>query len=280
MITIAISLGFLGLCFGSFINALVWRTRQQALKNQKSKIKKQKEFSILTGRSQCPNCHHQLAAKDLIPIVSWLLLKGRCRYCKKPISKQYPLVEILTAAVFTASYLYWPVDLQVQGQWLLLVIWLAASIGLISLAVYDWHWMLLPNGILYPTFFVALAGRLIYIFIFSPDPAHSSWLLALSLLIAAGLFWIIYELSRGKAIGFGDVRLGLVTGTLLATPINSFLMIFAASILGTLFALPGLISRRRMMTSRIPYGPFLIAATFLVVLFGQPIIDWYERLLT
>src|SRR5688572_6912246 len=78
----------LGLAFGSFVNALVWRLREG------------KDF--IHGRSECPECHHRLAAADLIPVVSWLFLRGNCRYCKKSISPHYPLIEVLTAALFVA----------------------------------------------------------------------------------------------------------------------------------------------------------------------------------
>lgn len=267
----------LGLCFGSFVNALVWRTRQQA-KSQKLKAESSKQFSILAGRSQCVNCGHQLAAIDLIPVISWLFLRGRCRYCQKPISLQYPIVEILLGFVFVASYYFWPVALS-GGQWVLFVTWLAVSVGLLALAVYDIRWMLLPNKILYPTFLVAAVGRLAYILFFSHNIAHSFWLLTLSLLVAGGIFWLIYEFSRGKAIGFGDVRLGAVTGTVVADPFLSLQMIFIASVLGTVVILPGLLSRHKTLTTKIPYGPFLIMATFIVLLFGASFSGWYQNLI-
>src|SRR3989344_8576881 len=129
-----IALFSLGLILGSFVNALVWRTY--------------KKKAILKGRSQCVHCGHQLAPADLVPVLSWLVLGSRCRYCKKNISVQYPLVELGTAAVFAMSYVLWPVDL-VGGQWVLFTTWLAVSVGLLALAVYDLRFMLLPNKILY-----------------------------------------------------------------------------------------------------------------------------------
>lgn len=254
----------LGLCFGSFVNALVWRVH--------------KKKDIVRERSQCVHCGHQLPAKDLVPILSWLALRGKCRYCQKPISPQYPIVEISLGVVFALSYYFWPVALQ-GGEWVLFVTWLSTSVGLLTLAVYDLRWMLLPNNILYPTFLVAICGRLAYILFFSHDIAHSSWLLALSILVAGGIFWLIYELSRGKAIGFGDVRLGLISGTVLADPLLSLQMIFVASVLGTIAILPGLLKGRKTLTSKVPYGPFLILATFIVLLFGASFSGWYQNLI-
>ena len=95
-----------GLCLGSFVNALVWRLREQERQLEKKKPNKKYlvELSIAKGRSMCPDCHHTLASKDLIPVLSWLSVGGKCRYCRKSISTQYPLVELATAALFVLSY--------------------------------------------------------------------------------------------------------------------------------------------------------------------------------
>jgi prepilin signal peptidase PulO-like enzyme (type II secretory pathway) len=260
----------LGLCLGSFVNALVWRIRQQETKSKDPKL------SVISGRSMCPNCRHELSTLDLLPVFSWLALGGRCRYCKKPIAWQYPIVEAVMSGVFVASYYFWPGGVAGVGQWTLFVSWLAASVGLMALLLYDLRYMLLPSRILYPTLVLATAGRLFYILSYSSDIAYSFELLGLSLLVASGVFAVLFYISRGRWIGFGDVRLGLITGTLLATPAKSFLMIFLASLLGTAVALPAVASGRSKMSSRIPYGPFLIAATAITLLFGQSFINWYR----
>ncbi len=271
MLTISLILAVLGLALGSFVNALVWRLH----KNQKGKGN---GLSVINGRSVCPNCRHVLVWYDLIPLVSWLALGGKCRYCRKPISVQYPLVELAGGLVFVGSYIWWPQTVHQNGQWLILSSWLVAFVGLLALAVYDLRWMLLPNKILYPALAVAVAGRAAYIAAFAPRKWHALALWAGSVIIASGIFWILYVTSKGKWIGYGDVRLGLVTGTLLADPYVAVLMIFLASLSGSLAALPDLIKHRKSLASRLPYGPFLIAATAVCVVFGQPIIDWYKRL--
>jgi prepilin signal peptidase PulO-like enzyme (type II secretory pathway) len=241
-------LAILGLCLGSFVNALVWR-----IKNKRDWVRE---------RSECVHCHHELAAKDLIPVLSWLMLKGYCRYCKEPISWQYPVTEVAMAIVFVTSYIFWPVDFTSSGQWLLLATWLAVSVGLMALLVYDFRWMILPNKILYPTFFVALAGRLAYILLFASDKLTSLWHLVM--------------VSQGKWIGYGDVRLGLATGTVLGSPSKSLLMIFLASLLGTVFVLPLIYTGKKTIVTKIPYGPFLITATWIALLFGWQIVSWYK----
>ncbi|MEX0881442.1 MAG: prepilin peptidase [Candidatus Saccharimonadales bacterium] len=281
-------LAVLGLSAGSFISAVVWRVRQQELRAEGREPRAKKttnyqlpttNYSVLHGRSVCPHCRHELAPSDLIPLFSWLLLRGHCRYCGQPISWQYPAIELATAAVFLISYAFWPGGVYGIGDWVFLIAWLATSVGLMALLIYDLKWMLLPNKVLYPTLFVAVAGRLIYLISFEPDKAQAAVAWALSVAVASGLFWLIFVASAGKWIGYGDVRLGLITGTILTDPLLSLLMIFVASVLGTLVALPALATGRKRFGSHIPYGPFLILATGVVLLFGQTPIDWYRRLL-
>jgi leader peptidase (prepilin peptidase)/N-methyltransferase len=274
---IAFILFVLGLAWGSFVNALVWRLHEQA-KSSKPKAQSQK-LSILNGRSICPNCRHTLTWYDLVPVFSWLALRGKCRYCKKPISAQYPIVELIAGLIFAGSYLLWPSTVHLNGQWLLFGIWLAASVGLLALAVYDLRWMMLPNRIIYPTLAVAMAGRIGYIAAFEQRPLHAILLWAGSIAVASGVFLALFEISKGKWIGYGDVRLGLITGTLLADPAKSLAMIFIASLIGSLIVLPSLAAGKRSLASRLPYGPFLIASTSIMVVFGDSLLNWYKSLI-
>ncbi|HUC95914.1 MAG TPA: prepilin peptidase, partial [Candidatus Saccharimonadia bacterium] len=141
-----------GLIFGSFINAFVWRINVKTKKINKNKV----ELSILKGRSMCPDCRHQLSALDLIPLLSWVGLRGKCRYCKKPISYQYPLVELLTALLFLLSYIYWPYKLDFLG-YSLFAIWLIIILYFVSLAIYDIKYKLLPNIMVYVANYLILA---------------------------------------------------------------------------------------------------------------------------
>jgi prepilin signal peptidase PulO-like enzyme (type II secretory pathway) len=265
---IVIYLFILGACLGSFVNALVWRTRQRQTKKSGP--------SILNGRSMCPNCKHQLAARDLVPVLSWLWLRGKCRYCRRPIEDK-PWVELAAAAIFSLSYIYWPQPLH-GGQIVLFVTWLAASVGLLALFVYDLKWMLLPSTILYPTFFIAAAGQLVYLIGYQPDKPRAAVQWVLSVAVAGGIFGLLFYGSKGRWIGFGDVRLGLITGTLLWSPSKSFLMIFIASLLGLAAIIPLIALGKRQLSAKIPYGPFLISAASICLLFGTSLIDWYKNL--
>lgn len=267
---IIVVLVVLGLCFGSFINALVWRIHKQS--KAKSK-KKASEYSISKGRSQCVHCGHVLAAKDLLPVISWLSLRGKCRYCSKKISWQYPLVEALTAALFVASYIWWPTSLESGLQIASFVTWLVALVGLVALCVYDLRWMILPNRIVFPM--GALAAFSAVLTIVDKGTKQSVVEVVSSVLIGGGLFYLLFQISKGKWIGGGDVKLGFVLGALIALPAQAALMLFIASMLGTIVSLPMVINKKLTPSTRVPFGPFLIAATIIVKLFGASILDWY-----
>jgi prepilin signal peptidase PulO-like enzyme (type II secretory pathway) len=260
----------LGLCFGSFVNALVWRVHEQAKRGKKAR-----ELSILHGRSMCPDCRHELRARDLIPVFSWLFLRGKCRYCSKPISWQYPLVEAGTSGLFLISYLCWPAAFT-GPQIALFGLWLAILVGLMALTVYDLRWMLLPNRIIHPVMALATIQAVIRV----ADAAQPWQALVnelLAVIIGGGIFYLLYQLSNGKWIGGGDVRLGWLLGLTAATPARSVLFIFLGALGGSLISLPLLASHKLKRGSVIPFGPFLILGAIIVQLFGGDILDWYRH---
>lgn len=272
---LSLILAALGLCLGSFVNALVWRLHEQSLtKDSKARAR----LSITTGRSMCVHCRHELAWYDLLPLVSWLYLRGKCRYCGQKISWQYPLVELAGALIFAVSYIFWPASLDPTGNLVLFITWLVCAVGLLALAIYDLKWMLLPSKIIYPTFLAALVGQLVYVIGFAPHKLNFilTWLGAMA--VASGVFWLLFMVSGGKWIGYGDVRLGLITGTLVHTPAKSSLMIFLASLLGSAVAIPLLSNGKKTLTAKLPFGPFLISSTLICVLAGDNLINWYENL--
>lgn len=282
-------LGVLGVMFGSFVNALVWRLHEaEEIESKIAKVKKKggapkkvkalnaqlQSRSILKGRSMCPSCEHALTAADLVPVFSWLSLRGRCRYCRAPISWQYPLVELITAGLFAASYAWWPLAFNSYGI-ISFVVWLVVLVGFMALLVYDIRWMTLPNKIVYPLVALTAAVALLHAFAYNGGwRALADY--ALSTLIASGMFWGLYELSKGEWIGGGDVKLGLVIGLTVGKPLEACLVLFFASCIGTLMVVPGMLTKKLQAKSHIPFGPFLIIATIIVKLFGASIISWYK----
>ncbi len=282
MVTIAICLS--GLVFGSFVNAFVWRLRQQDLRSQvkktdkkrQSQVKTSREMSILHGRSMCPECRHTLAPRDLIPVFSWLSLRGKCRYCKKPISWQYPTVELTTALLFAVSYMVWPLELDAFG-WVNLVVWLIFIVFFVALAVYDFRWSELPDVVVFPL--IGLASVLAVSNAVWQHDISLVWLPALSGAIFFGLFWVIYQVSNGEWIGGGDVKLAAVLGLLAGTPFRALLVLFLASLIGTIMSLPIVIRGKNAKGVHIPFGPALLLAMVIVQLFGASVVTWYQGIL-
>jgi prepilin signal peptidase PulO-like enzyme (type II secretory pathway) len=136
--------------------------------------------------------------------------------------------------------------------------------------------MLLPNRIVFPLTAVAALGVLLDVTLFNGG-LHVLFMALASLAVAGGIFYVLFQLSAGKWIGGGDVKLGFVLGLLLNGPSEAFLMLFFASILGLLFSLPLVVIKKSKLSSRIPFGPFLIVATIIVKLFGTGIISWYTH---
>ncbi len=261
----------LGLCFGSFVSASVWRFHEQSRKKKLSAEQKRR-LSILRGRSMCVHCRHALAWYDLLPLVSWLSLRGKCRYCHNPIDDN-PLVELLTGLLFVLSYVAWPYTFGGVGTGLF-ICWLVTLVGFVFLMVYDLRWMLLPNPVVFGL--MGVAGVQVLLRMIAIGDARAVLLDALAGVLAiAGPFYLLFQASRGRWIGGGDVRLGVVIGLLVGGPLSSIMVLFLASVFGTLYALPMMARRAIRPTSRIPFGPFLLAATIVVFLYGSRIGDWY-----
>lgn len=262
-------IALLGLCAGSFVNALVWR-----IKAQEESSKPNPGLSILYGRSMCPHCRHTLGFWDLIPVLSWVTLKGECRHCHKPISWQYPLVELVTAGLFIASFAYWSQGFEARGI-LFLAAWLITLTGLIVLAVYDLKWMLLPNRIVFPLIGLTAAITAIDVVAFGGG-IDAVMRAILGLAFCGGIFYLLFQISSGRWIGGGDVKLGFLLGLIVGGPLNALLVIFSASLIGTIVSLPIMSLKKQNLKMRLPFGPFLIVAAIVSYLFGADLISWYK----
>lgn len=244
-----------GLVIGSFLNALIYRLYHG--------------YSM-RGFSFCPHCRHQLGPLDLIPVVSFVYLKARCRYCKKKISWQYPLVELTTAIVFTllASQLFildpsqsfWP---QIIGQGLCLAV---ASL-LIAIFVFDWKYYLIPDG-----FVVAGAVAALLYRIFSPGQSFVDGLLGA--VILAGFFGGLYLVSHGRWIGLGDAKLGIFLGLFLGWKM-SLVMLMLAYVSGALVGVSLILMRKKTLQGILPFGTFLTFAALIALIWGDQILKWY-----
>jgi prepilin signal peptidase PulO-like enzyme (type II secretory pathway) len=262
MVEIAVFLGAVGAAMGSFVDALTWR-----LHNKKD---------FVTDRSECEHCHHKLAALDLIPIFSWLALGGKCRYCRKPITPMVLVSELLLAALFVVSYLCWPEGF---GSWqaiTLFCLWLVYLVMLTALFVYDLRWFLLPDVIVVPLIVLGLADAGLQTWLAGATLADYASHVVLGVIAMAGVYWALYMVSKGKWVGFGDVKLAVFMGAVLGWQ-KTLLVLMLANVIGLLVVLPGLLTHKLNAKSRVPFGPFMIVAFVIVGLFGDAIINWYIR---
>lgn len=251
----------LGLAFGSFINAWVWRTHAG--------------LSVAKGRSRCPGCKHQLAWYDLVPVLSFALLRGRCRYCRKPISMQYPLVEAGTAGLF--GLIYWQLSgsLGTPLAWANFAILLAVSVLLAATFVYDARYMLIPEKFVLPAIALGLLGLGLRGF-------GVGWDTLLPQLIGLGAVVLVYTalwyFSRGQWLGAGDIRLVAIMGLFLQ-PKQLVVALFASYLLGALYGAVVLAKSEKKRGIKVAFGPFLILGFYAGLFWGNSIANWYMSLL-
>jgi leader peptidase (prepilin peptidase) / N-methyltransferase len=252
LITVAV---VLGLTFGSFLNVCIVRLPSHQ--------------SIVTPASHCLCCDAPIRARDNVPVISWLWLRGRCRACNGKISLQYPLVELSTTALFVACVLH------TGATWQTLVDAVACFL-LLGLAVMDWQTMLLPDAFTLPGIAVAFLLR-----VFAPGNQHRSYA-AMRVLgdaaIAAALLlmvWTLYRLVRRReGLGLGDVKLLAMIAAFLGLAVTLFAF-FVGVLAAALFAVVLLVRRKARGSDRIPFGSFLAAAGIAAIFIGRPAIAWY-----
>ncbi len=254
MILSSVFIFLFGLVSGSFLNAVIWRMYFRT--------------PVWQGRSMCPACLHTLSWQDLIPVISFFLLRARCRYCAKQISWQYPIVELVTGALFLLIF-----NFSVQSGFELFYLWFVAA-SLIVIFVYDLRHYVIPDKVVYPAIILAFLWDLIRnlkldISNFEPllNPIGAA-------ILASAFFFAIYACSKGKWMGFGDVKLALLMGLVLGFP-RIIVAIFVAFVVGAAFSLFLIFFRKKQWKSEVPFAPFLVLGTFLALFFGAPIVNWY-----
>jgi len=286
---IYLALALAGVCLGSFSGATVWRLRAQQLQYDKeakepydhkeyAHLKKLLGKKTLDDRSKCLHCGHELKWYDLIPLVSWLSLKGKCRYCHHAIGRFEPIIELGVALFFILSYAFWPGDLQTGLGIAHFVLWLIAGVVMAIMFAYDAKWFLLPD-ILSLALVVVGLGIVGVTAAETGDIAGTLLSAAGSVAVLSGLYALLYAVSKGRWVGFGDVKLGIGLGLLLVDWKLAIVAVFLANFIGCLIVIPLLSMKKLGRSSHIPFGPLLIAGTVLAFFLGTPIIDWYLGLI-
>ncbi len=220
----------------------------------------------------CECCGRALAPKDLVPLISWLSLGGKCRYCKAKLSWEYPAVELATGLLFVASYWAW--DFTDYLSYATFAAWLFILGALVFLVVYDIKWLLLPNKVVYPLIVVATALVTVESLFFGGG-AELVRDRVLGLFFVGGIFYFLFTVSRGKWIGGGDVKLGIFMGIFLGLSGGALAFILAFN-LAALVLIPLLLLGVVKRKTPVPFGPFLILATIVAALYGSDLIQWYS----
>lgn len=282
----------LGLLFGSFYNVVIhrlptilnreWRaTASEILKESNCEVSCPKDdlpekYTLVTPRSACPKCGHQITALENIPVISWLVLKGKCRSCKTGISIRYPFVELLTAVTFaTCAWVF-------GFSWLLLFALLFTSYLIIGSFI-DYDHKILPDQLTLPLTWLGLS---LFLFIdpstiepsFAPDLKSSVIGAICGYLVLWSIYWL-FKIATGKeGMGHGDFKLLAAIGAFVGFKMLP-LVIILSTVTGAILGIIAMIINKKGRDYTIPFGPFLAIAGWITLIWGQPLTEYYLNLL-
>jgi leader peptidase (prepilin peptidase)/N-methyltransferase len=239
----------LGLMLGSFMNVCIYRLPRG--------------LSPVRPRSGCPNCGHMLAWYENVPVVSYLVLRGRCRECRAAISPMYPIIEALTGAVFLSGYLWY-------GPSALLIVRLAFAWAMIALFVIDYQHQILPNVITIPGIVIGILANFL---------AGPGWIASIiGAAVGAGSLYAIaeiyYRIRHEEGLGMGDVKMLGMIGAFLGWKLV-LLTLVISSFLGSIVGVFVLVSRKESLKYAMPFGTFLAVGAVVASVMGNAILDWY-----
>lgn len=238
----------LGACVGSFLNVCIHRMPQG--------------MSVVFGPSHCPRCSRRLKVPDLLPVLSFILLRGRCRYCGAAVSPRYPAVEALTAALFFAAYHHWGLGWQTVSMWVFF-----SALVVVSLVDYDTR-QILDEALVAALFLGAPALWMV---------SRDKLLDGMAGLLAAGLLMLAIALAARGGMGGGDVKLSAVMGFFLGWP-NVLVALLLAFISGALAGSALLFAGEKKRKDAVPFGPFLAMGSVAGTFWAEPLIRWYLSL--
>jgi leader peptidase (prepilin peptidase) / N-methyltransferase len=251
--SIEILLAFLfGTMIGSFLNVLIWRLPRE---------------ETMEGRSQCPHCRHHLVWHDLVPVFSILFQRGKCKYCHKPISLRYPLIEVLTGIIFAVALWLFPVSDLATGI-MLAKIFCVVAICIVVFVVDLEHYLIL-NKVVYPGIVLMAVFALLL---------HGILPALFGAAIAFIPFWLLWFASRGKWMGFGDVKFAAFMGLALGVK-GVIVALFLSFVIGAIVGVGLILISKKQLGSRIPFGTFLSAATIVAILWGNELANLYWQLI-
>lgn len=228
----------------------------------------QERFNLAVPRSRCPNCNHEITALENIPVISYLFLRGKCSGCGTGISKRYPIVEFVT--MMLSLVVAWQLGATPQAALGILVTWF-----LVAMTMIDFDHQLLPDNLTLPLMWIGLLASLAPVF---TDVQSAVLGAALGYLILWSIYWLFKLITGKEGMGYGDFKLLAALGALLgwqALP----MVILLSSLVGAIVGVSMIAIAGRDKNIPIPFGPYLAAAGWLAMLWGEPLTDWYYGML-
>ncbi len=251
-----------GAVIGSFLNVLIYRLPIG--------------MDFKRGNSICPKCEHQLYWKDLFPLFSWIFLGGKCRYCKAPISKQYPIVEAINGACYVLAYLFLCGGTGIEGLSLKLVGYMIFFSCLIVVSWVDFKHQIIPDSMWIAIF---VGGLFIVGDALINGYFDKHWIVSriIGLFAVSGLFFLIGFITQGRAMGGGDIKLMAAVGFVLGWK-AVLISLFMSALFGVIFSIGRKIFDKKEMKGVIPFGPFLAMGSAVCAFVGEWIFDSYLSL--
>ena len=268
----ALAWSLVGLVVGSFLNVVIYRLPVMMQRESDNYIALENDeqaphsdrCNLLIPRSACTSCGHPLSVTDNIPLLSYVWLKGRCRYCHAPISARYPLVELLTASL--SGLVIWQLGGTLAGLSALLLLWM-----LIAMTFIDLDTQLLPDELTLPLMWLGLLVNLEGTFVPLQDAVIGAATGYLSLWM---VYWLFRLVTGKEGIGYGDFKLLAALGAWLGWMMLPVIVLLS-SISGALVGLSMIIFRGHQRDQPIPFGPFLAVAGLIALLLGQPMVKMW-----
>ncbi|MFZ5845373.1 MAG: prepilin peptidase [Patescibacteria group bacterium] len=250
----------LGLVVGSFLNVLIDRLPRGQ--------------TVIWGRSRCDFCHQTLRWFELIPVLSYFLQRGRCRHCHKLLPAQYPLIELVTAGLFTFFGLqFYHINMLTREYIHLFSVFLIIS-SLVVIFVIDFKHQIISDNMLVLGFVGILSAYLA-----SPWPSLGRTLpYLISAASGASFFLLLWLVTRGRGLGLGDVKLVFLLGLILGYP-GIIIGLYGAFLTGAIAGVILILARKKTLKSRIAFGPFLIVGALIAILWGKQLIGWWQGLI-
>jgi len=263
-----------GLVFGSFLNVVIYRlkTRQK----------------LCFGGSFCPECKTQLKWYDLIPLLSFIFLHGRCRYCDAKISWQYPIVELISGLLWVLIFYKFalPAEALAKAGVLDIIYYIFIFSALLVIAIYDFKWKIIPDKIVYPAIIISLFYNLLNAFSAIGGSALGGKYLNFEIfiyplfaaLVAFLFFFMFFYFSKGRAMGLGDAKLAFLIGLFLS-PLLAIAAFILSFVIGAVFGIILIGLGKKSLKSQIAFGPFLVLGATIAFFLSDFIIKFFSAII-